>query len=97
MPQLPLAILNPWQTPQEQPAETNTEPNITHHNPQHQVTYFQKSYHAKCYATAHHHEACTFLYEGGFIVLLITLTAYGGTSEIAPIANTLHKKPLSAS
>ena len=41
-----------------------------------------------------YHELCTFLYEGGFIVLLITLTAYGGTSEIAPIANTLHRKPL---
>ena len=42
------------------------------------------------------HELCTFLYDGGFIVLLITLTAYGGTSEVAPIANTLHKNPLSA-
>ena len=47
-PQLPLTILNPWQTPQEQPAETNTEPNITHHNPLHQARdILPKSYYAK--------------------------------------------------
>lgn len=31
---------------------------------------------------------CTFRYEGGFMVLLISFPAYGGMSEIAPIART---------
>ena len=37
---------------------------------------------------------CTFLYEGGFMVLLINFPAYGGTSDTAPIARTRQTKPL---
>jgi len=37
---------------------------------------------------------CTFLYEGGFIVLRMSFPAYVGISEIAPMAATRHKKPL---
>jgi len=37
---------------------------------------------------------CTFLYEGGFIVLLMTLPAYVGIKEMAPIATTRQRNPL---
>jgi len=37
---------------------------------------------------------CTFLYDGGFIVLLMTLPAYVGINDIAPMAATRQRKPL---
>lgn len=40
------------------------------------------------------HLFCTFLYEGGFIVLLINFPAYGGIKEMDPMANTRQTNPL---
>lgn len=40
------------------------------------------------------HVFWTFLYDGGFIVLLMILPRYGGTNETAPMARTRQTKPL---
>lgn len=40
------------------------------------------------------HLFCTFLYDGGFIVLLISFPAYGGIREIDPMAKTRQTNPL---
>jgi len=37
---------------------------------------------------------CTFLYDGGFIVLRMSFPAYGGIKDIEPMAKTRHRKPL---